>query len=247
MVEQYDELSAEYAALAEIDPVKQFVQYPGALKLLGNVAGKEILDVGCGNGIVSRILARRGARVVGYDPSLKQIEGARKWEDKNKLGIEYFSGEIPSAFPACRFDDAVSVMVLMYASSRAKLLQIFEFVMRSLKAGGSFCSVTYNPRYRRTGKAAFNRCFTKTVDGRIRVDFLDAQGNFAFCATFSDFSTSDYGIAAKKAGFSGTEWVRLEVIPEGIMTKGERYWDKFGEDPPYVGLRVTKPHPPSRA
>jgi 2-polyprenyl-3-methyl-5-hydroxy-6-metoxy-1,4-benzoquinol methylase len=48
------------------------------LDLLGNVAGARVLDLGCGEGYLSRILARGGAQVQGIDGSREMIRLAEK-------------------------------------------------------------------------------------------------------------------------------------------------------------------------
>lgn len=236
---QYNNLSVEYASLAEVDPVKRFIQYPEALRLLGDVANKDILDIGCGNGTFTRMLARKEARVVGYDPAVKQIEEAQKFEAQEGSGIKYFVGDRPAISPGHQFDEAVSVMVLLYATGRGNLRDIFTYAIRALKSGGSFSSITFNPDYRRFGEVAYNRRFSKTEDGRIQVDFLNDQGEVKITARFSDFSVSDYENAAKEAGFSGVEWIKLEITPEGKEKQGEDFWNDFEDDPPYIGIRVV--------
>jgi ubiquinone/menaquinone biosynthesis C-methylase UbiE len=47
------------------------------LQILGDVAGKDVLEVGCGAAQWSIALAGRGARAVGLDVSAKQLEHAR--------------------------------------------------------------------------------------------------------------------------------------------------------------------------
>jgi 2-polyprenyl-3-methyl-5-hydroxy-6-metoxy-1,4-benzoquinol methylase len=42
---------------------------PLMLRLCGDVAGKRVIDVGCGEGRFSRMLAERGAASVGIDPT----------------------------------------------------------------------------------------------------------------------------------------------------------------------------------
>jgi cyclopropane fatty-acyl-phospholipid synthase-like methyltransferase len=239
-INQYDQLSAEYSALIETDPAKQFVQYPEALRLLGDVEGKKILDVGCGQGAFTRILSKRGADVVGYDPSIEQIKKAKEAEAQEKLGIKYFVGDRASISSEFKFDKAVSVMVLMYATDRKNLQDIFTGANEALEENGSFSSITFNPNFKRFGEVAYNRRVVRTDDGKIRVDFIDENSNVKMSAKFSDFSVSDYEIAAKEAGFSKIEWVKLEIAPKGKEKSDNDYWKDFDNDPPYIGFVATK-------
>jgi ubiquinone/menaquinone biosynthesis C-methylase UbiE len=61
---------------------------PATLKLLGNVSGKKVLDLACGNGYFSRQLVQMGAKVMGVDISAKLIQLAEEQTGKN-LGIKY--------------------------------------------------------------------------------------------------------------------------------------------------------------
>jgi ubiquinone/menaquinone biosynthesis C-methylase UbiE len=56
---------------------------PVVLKLLGNIKNKKILDLACGNGYFSKILADKKAIVVGVDYSKKLISIARSVPIKN--------------------------------------------------------------------------------------------------------------------------------------------------------------------
>ena len=49
-----------------------------------------ILDIGCGGGLLSEPLSRLGAKVVGIDASEKNINVAKFHAKKNKLNIKYF-------------------------------------------------------------------------------------------------------------------------------------------------------------
>ncbi|MBN1170685.1 MAG: DUF1698 domain-containing protein [Micromonosporaceae bacterium] len=53
---------------ADGDLAKRHLVNPVLLRMLGEVSGRRILDAGCGNGYLSRMLARRGASVVGVEP-----------------------------------------------------------------------------------------------------------------------------------------------------------------------------------
>ena len=63
---------------------------PAAFKMIGDVRGQVILDLACGEGYNTRILARKGAQLVGVDFSEKLIEFARQKENEEKLGIAYY-------------------------------------------------------------------------------------------------------------------------------------------------------------
>jgi len=88
---------------------------PGMLRLIGNVKGLEALDVACGEGYNTRMLARKGAKVVGIDLSVEMVEHAKSQEKKDRLGIRYYVSDSSglSRFPARRFDLVTCFMALM--------------------------------------------------------------------------------------------------------------------------------------
>lgn len=49
-----------------------------AFHLLGDLRGKRVLEVGCGMGVVSVVMAKRGAHVIGIDVSAGMIDLARR-------------------------------------------------------------------------------------------------------------------------------------------------------------------------
>ena len=56
------------------------INNPAAFNLIGNVKGLKVLDLACGEGYNTRILARKGAKVIGIDFSEKLVELAKKEE-----------------------------------------------------------------------------------------------------------------------------------------------------------------------
>jgi 2-polyprenyl-3-methyl-5-hydroxy-6-metoxy-1,4-benzoquinol methylase len=57
--------------------------YEYRFRLLGNLAGRTLLDVGCGDGVNAVLLARLGARVTGLDVSPGALEVARRRAEVN--------------------------------------------------------------------------------------------------------------------------------------------------------------------
>ena len=58
-----------------------------SVQVLPDVAGKDVLEAGCGTAYVSAWLARRGARVTGIDPSDAQLATARRFQ--REFGLEF--------------------------------------------------------------------------------------------------------------------------------------------------------------
>ncbi len=75
------------------DISREYLNSPGTFELLGNVDGKILLDLGCGEGYNTRLLARKGAKVTGVDFSEAMIKLANEEEEKEQLGIEYRVGD----------------------------------------------------------------------------------------------------------------------------------------------------------
>jgi len=89
--------------------------FPGLMKVIGKVSGRDILDVGCGNGSLARILARMGNRVIGVDGSAGIIEHAKAREAANPIGATYYAMDAANLpmFEANSFDLVTTCMALM--------------------------------------------------------------------------------------------------------------------------------------
>ena len=59
----------------------------------GSLEGLEVLDVGCGGGLLAEELARRGCSVTGIDPSQGSLLAAREHAASSDLRIEYTHGK----------------------------------------------------------------------------------------------------------------------------------------------------------
>ncbi len=79
------------------------------LDVLGDVSGLDVVELGCGTAYFSSWLARRGARVVGVDPTPAQLETARRM--MRMTGIEFELVRAPGEsvpLPDASFDLALS-------------------------------------------------------------------------------------------------------------------------------------------
>jgi SAM-dependent methyltransferase len=79
------------------------------LGVLGEVAGLDVVDLGCGTAYLSAWLARRGARPVGVDLTAAQLDTARRCQARFGISfplIEADAAQVP--LPGASFDLAVS-------------------------------------------------------------------------------------------------------------------------------------------
>ena len=112
--------------------------------VFGGFAGKRVLDVGCGGGILAEALAREGARVTGVDPSAKSLAAARAHAARSRLTIEYRPGtaeDLATAdFPGT-FDLVFAVDVLEHVDDLERSLAAMA---RLLAPGRALGFLTHN-------------------------------------------------------------------------------------------------------
>ncbi|MGH9277378.1 MAG: class I SAM-dependent methyltransferase, partial [Acidimicrobiales bacterium] len=58
------------------------------LRLLGNVAGKRVLDLGCGTGLATVMFAKQGAHAIGLDPSPELLTNAKRSAEREGVKLE---------------------------------------------------------------------------------------------------------------------------------------------------------------
>ena len=74
----YDAMAADYVAHVEANPYTALYEAPGLRALVPPIAGRRVLDAGCGGGRTSAWLAELGAAVVGIDVSPELVRLARE-------------------------------------------------------------------------------------------------------------------------------------------------------------------------
>jgi len=95
------------------------------LKLLGDLAGKRVLELGCGGGQCSIAFALRGARVTGIDFAEGQLAFARKLAAEHGVEVEFLKHDIANLSPFAEnsVDIVFSAFALMYLEDRLKVFR----------------------------------------------------------------------------------------------------------------------------
>jgi ubiquinone/menaquinone biosynthesis C-methylase UbiE len=137
----YDSFAEAYSAENEVNLFNAYYERPATLALTGDVAGRRILDAGCGSGPLFAALRDRGAIVTGFDSSAGMLALARRrLGDDADLQLADLGRPLP--FPDAAFDDVIASLVLHYLEDwTAPLAEL----RRVLKPGGRLIASVMHP------------------------------------------------------------------------------------------------------
>jgi SAM-dependent methyltransferase len=201
---------------------RQTILYPSWLSACGDVDGLRVLDIGCGDGRSSRMLAGKGAVVTACDNSTEMIQRAMKTEEENPLGINYF------------FCDAAEI--LHYARTPEELRKFACGMSNSLRPGGRLAMLNtrvdhpvkkYDPW---TGTSAewVGKPFQDGSEVRISVHNQDGS----LATSFSNFYWSEhaYRKVLEGVGFYNIRFTKARISDDGRNLLKERGWPVTAEE-----------------
>jgi 2-polyprenyl-6-hydroxyphenyl methylase/3-demethylubiquinone-9 3-methyltransferase len=138
----WDDAVGEFSTIRFfINPVR-YGYFERVLTQLGQRPGLELLDVGCGGGILAEEFARSGARVTGIDPAPETVATAQAHAAAAGLSIDYRVGageRLP--LPDAAFDVVACCDVLEHVDD---VDRVIAEVARVLRPGGLFFYDTIN-------------------------------------------------------------------------------------------------------
>jgi ubiquinone/menaquinone biosynthesis C-methylase UbiE len=132
----WDENAAVWTRLARggYDVYRDYLNTPAFFEMLPEVDGLSGLDIGCGEGHNTRLLAKCGARVTAIDISGVFVQSAQQAEEQEPLGIDYnIASAVELPFGDATFDFAVGFMSFMDIPETDRVL---AEVHRVLNPGG---------------------------------------------------------------------------------------------------------------
>jgi len=239
MTTDYDPIAEQYKRSKQ-QPWRTHVEAFTLMTLIGDLAGKTVIDIACGEGFYSRMVRQRGAeKVTGVDLSEKMVELARNTEAEQRSGIDYIVGDGRDLGLGPAYDLAIAAYFLNYARNRTELDAMCVGVARCLKPGGRFVTVNCSPlcdfpsapSYRKYG-------FETSVVGAWREEapitwtFHLEDGSFGIENYFLSVQTHEQVLRA--AGFREVRWHRPLLSPEGEAAYGQDYWASLMDQPPLI-------------
>jgi SAM-dependent methyltransferase len=136
---QFDEIAFLYDELMAGVPYRGWVEYLQRILEHYKYEPKTVLDLCCGTGTVSLILAKMGYQVSGIDISAGMIEYARSKAAGQGLYVDFYVQDAAELRLGKRFDLVVSLFdSLNYILDAAALQNAFYRVYEHLQPGGLF-------------------------------------------------------------------------------------------------------------
>lgn len=232
----------------EAQSLSDFTGRPPVFELCGDVRGKDIVDLGCGEGYCARILMENGAASLhGIDISQKMIEAAQAVAGEDTR-YHYQTGTVTDLpFEANRFDLALGVFVFNYLDI-AQSLQTMKEAWRVLKPGGLFVFSVPHPAFplaRREHEKPFYFDFGDK-------GYFTARNHRTFGRIFrrdgqelpvemNHKLVEDYMECLREAGFTTIPTVReLGVTPEHLEIDPE-FFSPVQDMPLHMAFRTQKP------
>ena len=130
---------SEFKPLHDINPLR--VDY--IERQVKGLAGKHVVDIGCGGGILTEALAQRGALMTGIDMAEQSLKVARLHLHESDLEIDYqlSTAEAFAEHHAARFDVVACLEMLEHVPDPAAII---DAAVRLLKPGGCLILSTLN-------------------------------------------------------------------------------------------------------
>lgn len=123
----WDDSARAYIAFQDgIDPNRALLLDPVMLEQCGDVSGRRVLDLGCGEGRFGRMLSARGAEVAGIDPTREMVQTARRRASGREAHVRAAAEALP-------FGNAAFEVVVSYVT----LVDIVQYVEATAECGPS--------------------------------------------------------------------------------------------------------------
>ncbi len=181
------------------DIFRDCLNNPAAFELIGDLKNKEVLDLACGEGYNTRLLASKGACVTGIDNSKALLTFAEREERRRPLGIKYYLREASrlEGIASQAFDLVTCFMALMDIEDYEATI---EEVARVLKPEGRFVFSIIHPCFEKmtvegVTVEARDRYFEKLQE---RVDWTMDRLTKKFVTTAYHRTLGDYSSALAK-------------------------------------------------
>jgi SAM-dependent methyltransferase len=245
MPTDYDGIAKEYQRVKR-QPWRGLIEAYTFFGMLGDLTGKAVVDLACGEGHYTRMLPTLGAaKVMGVDRSEGMIALARAQESEHPLGLEYLVQDCRSLSLPVDFDVATAAYLLNYARSRDELASMAQGIARCLKRGGRFVTMNSSPelefergdRYLKYGLEI--RGSAERREGMPYTLVFHLDGSPVEIENYW-LPSAAYEEALRSAGFVKVQWHHPRISPIAEVGHEPDYWREFLDHPPIIGIECSR-------
>jgi SAM-dependent methyltransferase len=242
-VTQYDAIALDYQKISAAVPLRDAEWYSLRTRL-GDLTGRSVLDLACGDGMGTRLLRQWGAaRVVGVDISPQMIALAQQREDAEPLEIDYRVADATTLGSIGEFDRVTAAYLLHYAENRDQLRRMAQTAYDNLKPGQHFVASIANilqppqPDFDQRKYGFSFRLLDDTLaeGARLRGTLFLGERTVEF--DFHWLPWQAYEEAFRAVGFRSWQIEPFLIPPDSHRTRGEGFWDDYLARP--SGMHIT--------
>jgi ubiquinone/menaquinone biosynthesis C-methylase UbiE len=141
--ESWNRIADGWVAHADANDYRNHYLMPRMLAMAGDVTGRTLLDLGCGEGGYARVFARRGALVTAVDGSARLVEVARERAQAEGVAVRFLHANANAlgALDSGAFDLVVAAMSLMDVEDYPGAVREVRRVLR--RGGALVMSITH--------------------------------------------------------------------------------------------------------
>jgi len=227
--------------------LSDFTARPLVFEACGELDGRSVLDIGCGEGYCARELKRRGAGdYLGVDLSSQMIAAAQAQEREDKYGIEYLACNVAEYVPPRQFDLCIAVFLFNYLRI-AEMQKVFAMVYEALPLNGHFIFSVPHPAFpfiRDEQAAPFyfaakGKNYFTSVDEQLEGEIWKRDGERLHVQCVHK-KFSDYFESLRLAGFSKMPEVKELTVTPALAEIDEDFFGPLLNEPLHVLFKVSK-------
>jgi SAM-dependent methyltransferase len=240
----YDDIAEQYRD-SKLLPFRHAIERYTVFQLLGDLRGKAVLDLACGDGFYARQFIRAGASsVTGVDVSSEMIALAEAEERKVPIGCMYMCEDAARFVPHSPVDVVTALYLLNYARTPDELASFCEACFRALRPGGRL--VGFNDNVRTPPRPGWSlakygmerTCRQPLLEGDAIHYRITNPDRSVFEIDNYYLSPSTYEREMRSSGFHDFNWVDAALDPDEPQPA---FWDDFMAQSPLTAFIATKP------